>query len=191
MARTDLKIKSTDPTGKNISTSVSYVNKTANSATLKTLAQKITALTQNQYQEADRVNTINVDSEQVPVDESTKPLPTVTVYEQDGLTPINESKKLYWNDTYNEVQIPFVISGGGDISFSLSKYKQDNGQTFVSYEAPTEEQVRNKRTLVITTKSGEPFTGTGTQLALVRMQISSTETTRAYNQIIARISRTE
>lgn len=67
MARTDLKIVSVETaTQDKITTTIGYVNQTATSAKLKQLAEKLNALTTNQYHEANRVNTLNVDSEEVP-----------------------------------------------------------------------------------------------------------------------------
>lgn len=67
MARTDLKIYATDPeSGKQQMTSINYVNGSASSGTLKTLAQMINAFTENTYTKANRVNTLNVDTEDVP-----------------------------------------------------------------------------------------------------------------------------
>lgn len=69
MAKTDLKLYSTEAgTGKKITTSINYVNPEANSNALKTFAQKLNAFTTNTYGEADRVQTINVDTEQVPTE---------------------------------------------------------------------------------------------------------------------------
>lgn len=66
MAKTELKLKSTNAaTGQNITTTIGYVNPTADSQTLKTFGQKLNAFTTNTYGETDRVQTINVDTEQV------------------------------------------------------------------------------------------------------------------------------
>ena len=68
MAKTELKLKSKNAaTGQDITTTLTYVNPNADSATLKTFGQKLNALTTNNYVETDRVHTINVDTEQVPI----------------------------------------------------------------------------------------------------------------------------
>lgn len=78
MARTDLKIYSKiAATGKNTTTNITHVNTEATSDQLKGLATRLNAFTTNEYQQADRVNTINVDTEQVPA--SGKTAPTLTV----------------------------------------------------------------------------------------------------------------
>lgn len=66
MAKTELKLKTKNAaTGQAITTTVGYVNPTADSQTLKTFGQKLNAFTTNTYEETDRVQTINVDTEQV------------------------------------------------------------------------------------------------------------------------------
>lgn len=78
MARTDLKIYSKiAATGKNTTTNITHVNTEATSEQLKGLATRLNALTTNEYQQADRVNTINVDTEDVPA--SGKQAPTFIV----------------------------------------------------------------------------------------------------------------
>lgn len=76
MAKTELKLKTKNAaTGQAITTTVGYVNPTADSNTLKTFGQKLNAFTTNTYIETDRVQTINVDTEQV----STKTEPTLAI----------------------------------------------------------------------------------------------------------------
>lgn len=68
MAKTELKLKTKNAgTGQNITTTVSYVNPNADSNTLKTFGQKLNNLTTNNYVETDRVQTINVDTEEVVI----------------------------------------------------------------------------------------------------------------------------
>lgn len=83
MAKTNLQIKSTNAaTGAKMTTTLTYVNPEANSATLKQFAQKLNRLTTNNYVEADRVQSINVDTEQVinlkPGTLALKTNPTIT-----------------------------------------------------------------------------------------------------------------
>ena len=66
MAKTDLKLYSTDASLKKITTTLNYVNPEANSTTLKQFAVKLNNLTTNTYGETNRVQTINVDTEEVP-----------------------------------------------------------------------------------------------------------------------------
>lgn len=66
MAKTDLKMYSTDASDKKITTTLTYVNPAADSTTLKQFATKLNAFTTNTYGETDRVQTINVDTEEVP-----------------------------------------------------------------------------------------------------------------------------
>lgn len=67
MAKTNLQIKAKNAaTEASITTTLPYVNPEANSATLKSFAQKLNGLTTNIYDEANRVQSINVDTEDVP-----------------------------------------------------------------------------------------------------------------------------
>lgn len=67
MAKTDLQLKTlAQATGAKMTTSITYVNPNANSATLKEFGQKLNALTTNTYVETNRVQTINVDTEDTP-----------------------------------------------------------------------------------------------------------------------------
>lgn len=66
MARTDLKILSTNAgTGQKITTTISHVNPNANSSLLRQLGTSLNALTTNNYAETNRVQTVNVDTEEV------------------------------------------------------------------------------------------------------------------------------
>lgn len=66
MAKSTLRLTELENgTGKKLTTNISDVNNEANSQTLKTLATKLNALTMNEYYQADRVQTINVDTEEV------------------------------------------------------------------------------------------------------------------------------
>ena len=80
MPKTDLKLKTINAnSGAKINTTISYVNGSASSGTLKQYAQLLNGLTNNIYSETDRIQTINVDTEEVPGGGSTKPVPTITV----------------------------------------------------------------------------------------------------------------
>lgn len=85
MAKTNLQLKTlAQATGKSITTTLTYVNPNANSATLKTFGQKLNALTTNSYVETDRVQTINVDTEDTPKIPTTLQLTTNTATIEDG-----------------------------------------------------------------------------------------------------------
>lgn len=71
MAKTALKITATNAqTGDKITTNISDVNNSATSTQIRTLAQKLNALTTNDYYQADAVKTINVDTEEMPMQNS-------------------------------------------------------------------------------------------------------------------------
>lgn len=89
MAKTDLKLYSKEQgSEKKITTSLTYINPAANSATLKQFAVKLNNLTTNTYDETNRVQTINVDTEEVPVppEELEKYEITAVSFDQSKLT---------------------------------------------------------------------------------------------------------
>lgn len=63
MAKVDLKIKSTTPTAQSQTTTISYVNPALTNEQLSTLGHTLNALTDNHYDESQKVTTVNVDSE--------------------------------------------------------------------------------------------------------------------------------
>lgn len=80
MARTDLKLKAKDQsTGNTTTTSITHVNENATSSTLLQFSQMLNNLTTNTYDSTDRVQTINVDTEEVPI--------TLPEYDWDSLLP--------------------------------------------------------------------------------------------------------
>lgn len=99
MAKTELKLKSKNvATGQDITTTLSYVNPNADSATLKTFGQKLNAFTTNNYVETDRVHTINVDTEQIPGEnEITLSSTTLTKSNNSIRIPINTISLKYGN----------------------------------------------------------------------------------------------
>ncbi len=65
MPKTDVKLYSTDAaTGAKQTTTVSYVNPTANYTALKNFAQQLNGLTTNTYTSSDRIETLNLDTEE-------------------------------------------------------------------------------------------------------------------------------
>lgn len=75
MPKVDIKLYSTDAAeGKKITTSVPYVNPEASNSVLKEFAQQLNAFTSNTYVETDRVETVNVDT-----DESRKQFRRITI----------------------------------------------------------------------------------------------------------------
>lgn len=139
MPKTDLKLYSVDQvSGKKQTTTITYVNDTANSDTLKTFAQHLNSFTRNSYDSADRVQTINVDTEQVPVPATPKTEPTLTItgnwhmdgsdlvssftYDGDGIitaycvTPQNDSMFCRVNQTMKNVSIYNITTS---VSFTL------------------------------------------------------------------------
>jgi len=71
VAKTALKLTATNAqTGDKITTNISDVNNDATSTQIRTLAQKLNAFTTNDYYQADAVKTINVDTEEIPTQNS-------------------------------------------------------------------------------------------------------------------------
>lgn len=141
MAKTDLKLISKDTqTGKNITTTVPYVNAGASSATLKQYAQMLNGLTDNNYVQSDRTQTINVDTEEVPGQTPAKPVPTIT------LTPSSLTKNqvnggnggftVSWTGDYNGR--PYVICGNIPSS-NITPAQNQSVKFQCSIEFPTDE----------------------------------------------------
>ena len=91
MAKTELKLKSKNSaTGQDITTTLTYVNPTADSATLKTFGQKLNAFTTNNYVETDRVHTINVDTEEI----TTKTQGSIEIVNNPTITDLGNSYRI-------------------------------------------------------------------------------------------------
>lgn len=122
MPKTDLKIKSINAnSGAKINTTVSYVNGSASSGALKTYAQLLNGLTNNIYSETDRIQTINVDTEAVPIPAS-KQIPTLSI----GTPTVTSS---------TELNVPYSYDGDGTLQ-AVILYKQ-GGSSTVSYKTTT------------------------------------------------------
>lgn len=64
MPKTDVKLYSTDAaTGTKQTTTISYVNPTAGNTVLKSFAQQLNNLTTNNYSSSDKIETLNLDTE--------------------------------------------------------------------------------------------------------------------------------
>lgn len=63
MAKTDMKLTTTDTMGNTNTATIAYVNPNATSSQLVTLGRMITSLTSSVYNKTDRINTINCDTE--------------------------------------------------------------------------------------------------------------------------------
>ena len=64
MPKTDIKLYSTEPSGKATTATISDVNPEATNAQLKTLGQMLNAFTRNRYDKTNRINTIQCDTEE-------------------------------------------------------------------------------------------------------------------------------
>lgn len=120
MPKTDLKLKTINAnSGAKINTTITYVNGSASSGTLKQYAQLLNGLTNNIYSETDRIQTINVDTEEVPVP-AFKQVPTFTMG-----TP-----------AYTDVcHIPFSYDGDGEVKVAImylsgSTWRYDGSYTY-------------------------------------------------------------
>lgn len=63
MPKTDIKLYSTEPSGKATTATISDVNPEATNAQLKTLGQMLNSFTRNRYDKTNRINTIQCDTE--------------------------------------------------------------------------------------------------------------------------------
>lgn len=124
MAKTNLQLKSVEVgTEKKMTTTITYVNPDADSATLKEFGQKLNELTANTYVETNRIQTINVDTEQVPIAPTAA---TLTLNAQSSYTLQNYG-------TEKKIQIPlsdFVYEGSGNINNIFGVIKHQNTATF-------------------------------------------------------------
>lgn len=66
MAKTSLKLNSTDGYGKDLTTTINYVNPEAGKDQMLELTQALNALTTNTYKETEKVTTTNLDLEPSP-----------------------------------------------------------------------------------------------------------------------------
>lgn len=66
MAKTNLKLYSTDGLGQDVTTTISYVNPEASKNEILDFTQNLNNLTKNIYKETERITTVNVDLETVP-----------------------------------------------------------------------------------------------------------------------------
>jgi len=62
--KTDIKLYSTEPSGKATTATISDVNPEATNAQLKTLGQMLNSFTRNRYDKTNRINTIQCDTEE-------------------------------------------------------------------------------------------------------------------------------
>ena len=108
MAKTSLQLKSKSAsTEQSITTTLTYVNPEADSQTLKTFAQKLNSLTTNIYDEANRVQTINVDTEEVPTQPTAS---TLTLNAKASYTRGND------HDYVNIPLSDFEYTGSGNLN---------------------------------------------------------------------------
>lgn len=63
MPKTDIKLYSTEPSGKATTATISDVNPDATNDELKTLGQMLNSFTRNRYDKTNRINTIQCDTE--------------------------------------------------------------------------------------------------------------------------------
>lgn len=66
MAKTNLKLYSTDDLGQDITTTINYANPEASKNDILAFTQNLNNLTTNIYKETEKITTVNVDSEPIP-----------------------------------------------------------------------------------------------------------------------------
>ena len=104
---TSLNVKMKDQTDKELAKSITYINASASSADLKSMAQGLVGLTTNTYQSADRIQKLNVDTEQIPQTEPARLTPAFTFTKNTVSHPANAS-------------IIFSYNGNGTITASAT-----------------------------------------------------------------------
>lgn len=154
MAKTELKLKSKNQaTDQTITTTIGYVNPSADSNTLKTFGQKLNAFTTNNYVETDRQQTINVDTEQIPV--SVDDLVAIPYNITEGSTNLIINN----TDSFLKVTLPSDFQGN-------TAFKTNNNSS-TNYLAFTTETGSNKTTTI-------KAVGTTTGIATMYMIPSAT-----------------
>lgn len=142
MPKVDLKLYSTDAAeGKKITTSVTYVNPAASNSVLKSFAQQLNAFTTNAYLETDRVETVNVDT-----DDSRKQFRDVIIT---GATR---------NST---ATISLNILSGGSANPAVFFYSNGSAQVLATTSAPSIDPTVARFTVTIPDSSGQIFVGLG------------------------------
>lgn len=145
MPKVDIKLYSTDAAeGKKITTSVPYVNPNASNSVLKEFAQRLNAFTTNTYVETDRVETVNVDT-----DESRKQFrnititgaaqgatATLTINIDDGET-VNPAVFFYSNSTVQLLSASSASSTDPNIAKFNVAIPSSSGQLFAGLAAKT------------------------------------------------------
>lgn len=141
MPKTDLKLYSTDATtGAKQTTSISYVNPNASNSVLKTFAQQLNALTTNTYSAADRIETVNVDTEG-----SRKQFRNLTVTGAiQGATAI----------------ISANIQVDGSVNPAVFFFANNAVQLLTTTTVPSDDPTIAKRSVTIPNSSGELYVGT-------------------------------
>lgn len=123
MPKVDLKLYSTDASdGKKITTSVTYVNPNVSNNVLKTFAQQLNAFTTNTYSSTDRVETVNVDT-----DDSRKQFRDVIIT---GATQ-GETAIISFNITAGEELTPAVFFYSNNAVQLLTTTKQSSADPLV------------------------------------------------------------
>lgn len=140
MPKTDLKLYSTDATtGAKQTTSITYVNPNASNTVLKQFAQKLNNLTTNTYSSADRVETVNVDTEG-----SRKSFRDITITgAAQGAT----------------ATISANVTTSGTINPAVFYYTNDGVQLLTTTSIASEDPTIAKCTVVIPNTSGTIFVG--------------------------------
>lgn len=173
MAKTDLKLYSkAQGSEKKITTSLPYINPATDSTTLKQFAVKLNNFTTNTYSETDRVQTINVDTEQVPVDENAKLEPVVTRTTESGTR---------WNPETNSFILEYDIESDGQISVAYTindekpEYVRNN--FYVQYTKTTIDTTHKHLTIGLYTK--EAITSYNGDMGTLEIWTQSTVTYKA------------
>ncbi len=140
MPKVDLKLYSTDAAdGKKITTSVTYVNPAASNAVLKSFAQQLNALTTNNYTQTDRVETVNVDT-----DDSRKQFRDILIT---GAT------------RGATATISVNIEENGSVNPAVFFYSSGNVQVLTTTSAPSVDPTVARFTVTIPNNGGQVFIG--------------------------------
>ena len=108
--RTNVVIKATDITGKQVSTTINYANPNASNSTLKTMGQMMNALTTNEYMQTNRTDITFLDT--APPTPADKQTPTLSIAGGNNVTIVSDGASTVNNINYNGDGVLYASNAG-------------------------------------------------------------------------------
>lgn len=159
-------------TGRKLQKTLTDINAEATSAQIKTFATALNGLTTNVYGETNRIEKLNVDTEQVPVDENAKLEPVVTRTTESGTR---------WNPDTNSFVLEYDIESDGQISICYSIHDEKpeyvKANFYVQYTVTSTDTTHQHLTIGLYTKT--PITSYNGDMGILAFWTQSTATYKA------------